>query len=56
MSNQPEGLTLKEAMKPAQRASIGGLPTTHKNCIAKTGVARPGKTARDRYKSQIKNR
>ena len=54
MTKQIKGLTLKEAMKPAQRAAMGTLPTTHKNCIAKTGVARPGKTARDRAKAQIR--
>jgi len=40
--------TLKDYMSPAHRAALGDLPTTHKNCMDKCGVARPGKTARDR--------
>ncbi len=28
-------------------AAMNTLPRTHQNCIAKTGVARPGKTAKD---------
>ncbi len=27
---------------------MGQLPRTHANCMLKTGVARPGKTAKDR--------
>jgi len=45
--------TLKYYMKPHDRAAMHNLPTTHQNCIDKTGVASPGKTARDRA-SQIK--
>jgi hypothetical protein len=41
---------LKEFMTPVQRAQLGNLPTTHANCIDKCGVARPGKTARERAK------
>ena len=40
--------TLKDFMSDKDRAALGDLPTTHQNCIEKTGVARPGKTARDR--------
>lgn len=40
--------SLKECMKKSHRDALGNLPTTHQNCIEKTGVARPGKTARDR--------
>lgn len=29
--------------------AMGDLPRTHENCKARTGVARPGKTAKDRY-------
>ena len=47
MSNKS---TLKEYMTPKQREALGKLPTTHQNCIEKCGVARPGKTARDRAK------
>ena len=44
------GLTLKDFMTPAQRAKMGGSPTWHSICKEKTGVSRPGKTARDRAK------
>jgi hypothetical protein len=43
-------LGLRDFMSPTQRKSLGNLPTTHRNCIEKCGVARPGKTARDRAK------
>ena len=42
--------TLKQYMSKTQRDALGKLPTTHQNCIDATGVARPGKTARDRAK------
>lgn len=38
----------KEYMTPVQRDKMGALPRTHHNCLAKTGVARPGKTRKDR--------
>ena len=38
----------KEYMTETQKTAMGNLPRTHQNCIAKTGVARPGKTAKDR--------
>jgi hypothetical protein len=44
--------TLIDYMSPAQKSAmyINGkqLPTWHSICTEKTGVARPGKTARDR--------
>ncbi len=40
--------TLKKFMSQSDRNALGNLPTTHQNCIEKTGVARPGKTARDK--------
>ena len=44
--------TLLDYMSPAQKSAmyINGkqLPTWHSICTEKTGVARPGKTARDR--------
>lgn len=42
--------TLKKHMKPQHKAALGDLPTYHQNCVERTGVARPGKTARDRAK------
>jgi len=42
--------TLKDYMTPYQRNKLKDLPTWHSNCVKKTGVARPGKTARDRAK------
>lgn len=41
---------LKTYMSQTQLSQLGRLPTTHRNCIDATGVARPGKTARDRAK------
>jgi hypothetical protein len=38
----------KEYMTAQQKAAMGNQPRTHQNCIAATGVARPGKTAKDR--------
>jgi hypothetical protein len=35
-------------MSAGQKAKMGKLPRTHQNCLDKTGVARPGKTAKDR--------
>lgn len=43
--------SLKNFMSDAQRKALGDLPTSHRNCIEKCGVARPGKTARDRSKT-----
>ena len=41
---------LKQYMSAANREKLGSLPTTHRNCIDKCGVARPGKTAKERAK------
>ena len=49
MSNRKES-TLKKFMKSSHRNALGDQPTTHRNCIDACGVARPGKTARDRAK------
>jgi len=40
--------SLRDFMTEKQRKAMKGLPTFHCNCLEKTGVARPGKTARDR--------
>jgi len=49
--------TLFDYMTPAQQQSMSQvnskgererLPTLHSTCMEKTGVSRPGKTARDR--------
>ena len=44
--------TLKDFMTPTHRASMGNSPTWHSICTEKTGVSRPGKTARDRAKRE----
>ena len=46
--------SLRDFMTPQQRKAMQGLPTYHSNCLAKTGVARPGKTARDRARQVLK--
>ena len=40
--------TLKDYMTPYQRKKLKNQPTWHSICTEETGVARPGKTARDR--------
>lgn len=42
--------TLKDYMTKTQRDKLGDRPTWHMYCIKHTGVARPGKTARERAK------
>ena len=51
--------TLFDYMTPAQQQAMSQvnskgererLPTLHSTCMEKTGVSRPGKTARDRAK------
>ncbi len=37
-------------MTAKDKEAMGKFPRTHQNCIAKTGKARPGKTAFERYK------
>jgi hypothetical protein len=50
MSNK----SLKNFMKPSVRAALGDQPTTHRNCMDVTGgIARPGKTARDRANGKV---
>ena len=45
-----ERKTLKDYMTPTQKAKLGNRATLHKHCMEHTGVARPGKTARERAK------
>lgn len=46
--------SLKNFMKASVRSALGELPTTHRNCMEATGgIARPGKTARDRANGKI---
>lgn len=40
----------KDFMTEDQWVALRGMKRTHQNCREKTGVARPGKTAHDRYK------
>ena len=42
-------LTRADFMTEAQKKAMGNLPRTHRNCLDKTKVARPGKTAYERY-------
>ena len=35
-------------MTSAQSAKMGMMPRTHENCLRLVGVARPGKTAKDK--------
>ncbi len=44
--------TLKDYMTTAQRTELGRSPTRHSICLKLFGVARPGKTARDRAKRE----
>lgn len=47
MSNQPKRA---EFMSAGDRASLGDMARTHQNCVERTGRARPGKTAQERYR------
>lgn len=47
--------TLKHFMRSATRNNMKGYPTYHSNCIHFTGVARPGKTARDKARREGKS-
>ena len=49
MSDKP---TRADFMSEQHKAAMGKMPRTHANCLAKTGVARPGKTAHDRAKKE----
>ena len=46
--------SLKQFMTEKQRKALGKLPTYHSNCIELCGVARPGKTAKERAKMEGK--
>ena len=46
--NQENDMERKDYMTKSQQDKMGKLPRTHQNCLEKTGVARPGKTAKDR--------
>ena len=57
--NMSKRKTLFDYMSPAQQKAMSHvnskgelerLPTLHSTCMEKTGVSRPGKTARDRAK------
>ena len=57
--NMSKSKTLFDYMTPAQQQAMSRvnskgererLPTLHSTCMEKTGVSRPGKTARDRAK------
>ena len=57
--NMSKRKPLFDYMSPAQQKAMSHvnskgelerLPTLHSTCMEKTGVARPGKTARDRAK------
>ena len=37
-------------MSKQQQESMKGFKRTHQDCLARTGVMRPGKTAKDRAK------
>lgn len=43
-------------MRASDRAELGNLPRTHQNCIDKTGVARPGKTAQEKVRRENRSR
>jgi hypothetical protein len=38
----------KDFMTQVHKEKMGNFPRTHQNCIKLTGVARPGKTAKDK--------
>ncbi len=40
-------LMRKDFMSGSHKQAMGNLPRTHENCLEKTGVCRPGKTAHD---------
>ena len=44
---------LKQFMSASQREKLGDLPTTHANCLIKLGVARAGKTAKDKANGHV---
>jgi hypothetical protein len=38
-------------MKTSHKEALGNLPRTHRNCIEKVKIARPGKTAHDKARN-----
>lgn len=54
MSEKVDGSALKHYMGATNRSKLGNRPTYHSNCIAACKVARPGKTAKDKAKREIK--
>ena len=50
MSDPKNKKVRADFMTGAQKVAMGKLPRTHANCRDKTDVARPGKTAHERYK------
>ena len=42
----------REYMSKTAQLAMGNLPRTHQNCLEKTGVMRPGKTAKDRARGK----
>jgi len=48
--NDPKNKVRADFMTGAQKRAMGKLPRTHANCLDKTEVARPGKTAHERWK------
>ena len=49
--------TLKQFMKASTRSALGEQTTTHRNCMDATGgIARPGKTARDKANGLVVGR
>ena len=52
--NRSQFMTPDQKAKWLSAESLAGckLPRTHENCIRITGVARPGKTAKDQRKGQ----
>jgi len=45
-------MKLRDCMTEKQKRQLGKLPTSHRNCIERCGVARPGKTKRDKMKRE----
>jgi hypothetical protein len=50
MAEKDKGPQRKDFMTFEHKEAMQGLPRTHENCLAKTGVARPGKTAYERWR------
>ena len=48
MAEKSSGRNRCDFMSQEQKTKMGKLPRTHENCLKETGVARPGKTAKDK--------